>query len=60
MMCRDVEVARGVPRGVPVFGLEGTRIEEAAREGRGRVLHGDVRPVQYDADGLLVTDRVKK
>lgn len=36
MMCRDIEVARavmkGVPKGVPVFGLAGTKMEEAAKE----------------------------
>ena len=64
MMCRDLEVAKavmkGVPKGVPVFGLAGTKMEEAAREEGVEFwaeLYGDVK---YSPDGLLVIDRVKK
>ncbi|KAL9006815.1 MAG: hypothetical protein Q9188_000426 [Gyalolechia gomerana] len=64
MMCRDLEVARavmrGVPAGVKVFGLAGTRMEEAAREEGvefAAEMYGDVK---YSADGMLVIDRVKK
>ena len=64
MMCRDYEVAvavmRGIPAGVPVFGLAGTAMEQAAREVGVRFwaeLYGDV---EYSADGMLVIDRVKK
>lgn len=64
MMCRDIEVARavlkGMPRGVPVFGLAGTKMEEAAREEGVEFwaeMYGDVK---YSADGMLVIDRVKK
>ena len=64
MMCRDLEVARavwrGVPEGVKVFGLCGTKMEEAAREERREFwgeMYGDVK---YDREGMLVIDRVKK
>ena len=64
MMCRDYEVAvavmRGVPVGVPVFGLAGTQMERAAREVGVRFwaeMYGDV---MYSADGMLVIDRKKK
>lgn len=64
MMCRDVEVAkavmRGVPKGVKVFGLAGTKMEEAAREEGvefAAEMYGDVK---YSADGMLVIDRIKK
>ena len=64
MMCRDYEVAvavmRGIPAGVPVFGLAGTQMERAAREvgvAFWAEMYGDV---MYSADGMLVIDRKKK
>ncbi|KAL8673974.1 MAG: hypothetical protein Q9168_001617 [Polycauliona sp. 1 TL-2023] len=64
MMCRDLEVAkavmRGVPNGVPIFGLAGTNMEEAAKaEGVEfwAEMYGDVK---YSPDGMLVIDRIKK
>ena len=64
MMCRDFAVAeavmKGIPKGVPVFGLAGTQMEKAAKE-MGvdfcAEFYGDVK---YNADGMLVIDRVKK
>ena len=64
MMIRDIEVARavyaGIPKGLPVFGLAGTVMEQAAEEA-GLVFwaeyYGDVR---YRADASLVIDRKKK
>ena len=53
-------VMRGVPKGVPVFGLAGTTMEEAAREEGVEFwaeMYGDVK---YSADGMLVIDRDKK
>lgn len=64
MMCRDYEVAeavmRGIPPGVPVFGLAGTQMEKAAQELGVEFwaeMYGDVK---YSADGMLVIDRKKK
>ncbi|KAI4203695.1 MAG: hypothetical protein LQ350_001696 [Teloschistes chrysophthalmus] len=64
MMCRDLEVAkavmRGIPKGVPVFGLAGTKMEEAARDEGVEFwaeMYGDVK---YSPDGMLVIDRIKK
>ena len=64
MMCRDFDVAaavmKGIPKGVPVFGLAGTNMEKAAKEMGVEFcaeMYGDVK---YSADGMLVIDRVKK
>jgi lactam utilization protein B len=64
MMCRDYEIAcavlRGVPKGVPVFGLAGTQMERAARDLGVEFwaeLYGDVK---YNGDGSLVIDKKKK
>jgi len=64
MMCRDFEVAKavmeGIPKGVPVFGLAGTNMEKAAHElgiDFWAEMYGDVK---YNADGMLVIDRIKK
>ena len=64
MMCRDLEVAkavmRGVPKGVKVFGLAGTEMERAALEEGVEFwaeMYGDVK---YNAQGMLVIDRIKK
>ena len=64
MMCRDLEVARavmkGIPIGVKVFGLAGTKMEEAAKEEGVEFwaeMYGDVK---YNEDGMLVIDRIKK
>ncbi|KAL8709574.1 MAG: hypothetical protein Q9220_005666 [cf. Caloplaca sp. 1 TL-2023] len=64
MMCRDIEVARavmrGVPADVPVFGLAGTKMEEAAIAEK-RIFHAEMYgDVKYSADGMLVIDRIKK
>lgn len=64
MMCRDLEVAmavmQGIPKGVPVFGLSGTCMEQAASElglEFWAEMYGDVK---YDSRGMLVIDRKKK
>lgn len=64
MMCRDYEVAaavmKGIPSGVPVFGLAGTQMEKAANDlgiEFWAELYGDVK---YDREGALVIDRIKK
>lgn len=64
MMCRDLDVAtavmKGIPKGVPVFGLAGTNMEKAAKELGVEFwaeMYGDVK---YNADGMLVIDRIKK
>ena len=64
MMCQDMKVAcavmRGIPKGVLVSGLAGSNMEKVAEEAGVDfwvVLYGDVK---YDADGMLVVDRVKK
>lgn len=64
MIARDAELCRAVysavPKGIPVFGLAGTKQEEVARElGVPFVaeIYGDVK---YRKDGSLVIDRVKK
>ena len=64
MMCRDIEVARavmrGMPKGIPVFGLAGTCMEQAAMELGVEFwaeMYGDVK---YNKDGMLVIDRIKK
>ena len=64
MMCQDFETAcavmRGIPKGVPVFGLAGTNMETAAKDVGVPFcaeLYGDVK---YGPDGMLVIDRVKK
>lgn len=63
MMCRDYEVAtavmRGIPAGIPVFGLPGTNMEKAALDlGIPFVaeVYGDVK---YNSDGSLVIERKK-
>lgn len=64
MMCRDYDVAvavmKGIPKGIPVFGLAGTHMEQAANDLRIKFwaeMYGDVK---YSADGMLVIDRIKK
>lgn len=64
MMCRDLDVAsavmKGIPKGVPIFGLAGTNMEKAAKEIGVEFwceMYGDVK---YNADGMLVIDRIKK
>lgn len=64
MMCRDYDVAvsvmQGIPKGIPVFGLAGTNMEKAANDLGIKFwaeMYGDVK---YNADGMLVIDRVKK
>lgn len=64
VMCRDYNAAlavwKGVPKGVPVFGLAGTNMEKAAQDlglEFWAELYGDVK---YNSDGMLVIDRVKK
>ena len=64
MMCRDYTVAeavmKGIPKGIPVFGLAGTQMEKAAKDvgvDFWAEMYGDVK---YDANGMLVIDRIKK
>jgi lactam utilization protein B len=64
MMCRDYEVAeavmKGIPKGIPVFGLAGTNMEKAANDlgiPFWAEMYGDVK---YNKDGMLVIDRKKK
>ncbi len=64
MMCQDYEVAaavwRGVPKGTPVFGLAGTNMEKAANDLGIEFWAEMYADVKYDADGMLVIDRIKK
>lgn len=64
MMCRDYEVAaavwRGVPKGVPVFGLAGTNMEKAANDLGIEFWAEMYADVKYNTDGMLVIDRIKK
>ena len=64
MMCKDdataLAVMRGIPAGVPVFGLAGTAMERAANElglPFWAEMYGDVK---YGPDAMLVIDRKKK
>ncbi len=64
MMCREYDVAvavmKGIPKGIPVFGLAGTNMEKAANDLGIKFwaeMYGDVK---YNADGMLVIDRIKK
>ena len=64
MMCSDYTVAeavmKGIPKGIPVFGLAGTQMEKAAQDVGVEFwaeMYGDVK---YSADGMLVIDRIKK
>jgi lactam utilization protein B len=64
MMCRDYDVAKavmqGIPEGIPVFGLAGTNMENAASDlgiPFWAEMYGDVK---YSKDGMLVIDRKKK
>lgn len=64
MMCRDYEVAtavmKGIPKGIPVFGLAGTNMEKAANNLEIEFwaeLYGDVK---YANKGALVIERIKK
>lgn len=64
MMCADygvaVAVMKGIPKGIPVFGLAGTNMEKAAIDlgiPFWAEMYGDVK---YSADGLLVIDRIKQ
>ena len=64
MMCRDYEIAaavwRGVPKGIPVFGLAGTNMEKAANDLGMEFWAEMYADVKYNADGMLVIDRIKK
>ncbi len=64
MMCRDYEVAeavwRGIPKRVPVFGLAGTNMEKAANNLGIEFWAEMYADVKYNADGMLVIDRIKK
>ena len=51
---------RGIPAGVPVFGLAGTEMERAAREVGVPFWAEMYADVKYDGDGMLVIDRKKK
>ncbi len=64
MMCRNFEVAaavmKGIPKGIPVFGLAGTNMEKAAKEVGVEFWAEMYADVKYNADGMLVIDRIKK
>lgn len=64
MMCRDIEIARavwkGIPKGVPVFGLAGTCMEQAANEMGIEFYAEFYGDVKYKADGSLQIDREKQ
>lgn len=64
MMCADYEVAKavmqGIPRGIPVFGLAGTYMEQAAHDVGVEFLAELYGDVKYDSRGMLVIDRKKK
>ena len=64
VMCRDYEVARavmrGIPKGVPVFGLAGTNMEKAANDLGIPFIAELYADVKYSSDGMLVIDRKKK
>jgi UPF0271 protein len=64
MMCRDIDVCRavmdGIPRGVKVFGLAGTYMEQVAGEMGIEFVAEFYGDVKYRADGSLVIDRVKQ
>ncbi len=64
MMCRDYDVAaavwRGVPKGIPVFGLAGTNMETAANDLGMEFWAEMYADVKYNTDGMLVIDRIKK
>ena len=64
MMCRDLDVAtavmKGIPKGVPVYGLAGTNMEKAANSLGVEFWHEMYGDVKYSADGMLIIDRIKK
>lgn len=64
MMCRDLDVAvavmKGIPKRIPVFGLAGTNMEKAAEEVGVEFWAEVYADVKYNADGMLVIDRIKK
>lgn len=64
MMCRDYQVAaaviKGIPEGIPVFGLAGTNMEKAANDLGIEFWAELYADVNYDSKGLLVIDRIKK
>ncbi|OAL31278.1 hypothetical protein AYO20_08333 [Fonsecaea nubica] len=61
--CRDYDVAkavfRGIPEGVPVFGLAGTCMEQAARDMGIDFIAEFYADVKYNTDGSLIIDRKK-
>ncbi|EON98366.1 putative lactam utilization protein [Phaeoacremonium minimum UCRPA7] len=64
MMCRDVEVCRavmaGIPKGIKVFGLAGTCMEQVAGEMGIEFVAEYYGDVKYRADGSLIVDRKKQ
>jgi UPF0271 protein len=62
--CRDYEAARavfqGIPKGVPVFGLAGTRMEQAAKDMGIEFIAEFYADVKYNPDGTLIIDRKKQ
>lgn len=64
MMCRDYHVAaavmKGIPPGIPVFGLAGTNMEKAANDLGIEFWAELYADVKYDTKGALVIDRIKK
>jgi UPF0271 protein len=62
--CRDYEAARavlqGIPKGVPVFGLAGTCMEQAAKDMGIEFIAEFFADVKYNPDGTLIIDRKKQ
>lgn len=64
MCCRDYETAKavfkGIPKGVKVFGLPGTFMEQAARDLGLEFMAEFYADVKYNADASLLIERKKK
>jgi Uncharacterized proteins, homologs of lactam utilization protein B len=63
MCCRDYETAmavfKGIPKGVKVFGLPGTCMEQAARDLELEFIAEFYADVKYNADASLLIERKK-
>lgn len=64
MCCRDYEtskaVFKGIPKGVKVFGLPGTCMEQAAKDLGLEFIAEFYADVKYNADASLLIERKKK
>jgi UPF0271 protein len=64
MCCRDYDIAKavfqGIPKGVKVFGLPGTCMEQAARDLGIEFVAELYADVKYNADASLVIERKKQ